>query len=243
MTCVRRLLIVPYGIETLFLHLYIGSRVSSFNRTLWNWNGDQGRCQTFNLAFNRTLWNWNFATDNLEKPTWSFNRTLWNWNKQRTFDHKLKRTFNRTLWNWNTFRTPGPKTMNVSFNRTLWNWNYGNTVVVLSNLRLLIVPYGIETDEVSRIYHFDLSFNRTLWNWNYICPGQPVHVVSFNRTLWNWNGYKSLYPDNILSLLIVPYGIETTYASKMGASASAFNRTLWNWNNWIVFPYLPVFSF
>ena len=119
------LLIVPYGIETVFHCRVIHSARNAFNRTLWNWNRISTCRKTDVPAFNRTLWNWNqmfFLAISNNLPT--FNRTLWNWNWFQPSMRLPCHAFNRTLWNWNASGPARTASWNT-FNRTLWNWNYG----------------------------------------------------------------------------------------------------------------------
>ena len=85
-----------------------------------------------------------------------------------------------------------------SFNRTLWNWN-------------LLLRYA---------FHRDIpAFNRTLWNWNRVSVCSYFGPTSaFNRTLWNWNTSLPSTPSFQQILLIVPYGIETTFLLAEGGS-------------------------
>ena len=137
-------------------------------------------------------------------------------------------SFNRTLWNWNFFISPSA-VLTPAFNRTLWNWNsvHSGRRHLLSGL--LIVPYGIEISAL-RLHTFHLlAFNRTLWNWNLLIifsgriectfnrtlwnwnqSDTQVGIIhsAFNRTLWNWNMFEKPLSSPVLTLLIVPYGIE-----------------------------------
>ena len=120
----KRLLIVPYGIETIFNYSF---------RITW-------------LTFNRTLWNWNFLSMQVGfwiRPT--FNRTLWNWNIVSAPAGHLYASFNRTLWNWNNELNALFTSSTDPFNRTLWNWNNKSDGRLTKDRSLLIVPYGIET--------------------------------------------------------------------------------------------------
>ena len=108
-------------------------------------------------------------------------------------------------WNY-IFPGEGVRT----FNRTLWNWNLWRFIHHLLVVQLLIVPYGIETQ-----------------NWNQT-QGQSG---AFNRTLWNWNNLKHLFYQHFINLLIVPYGIETQKTITLTRAEQTFNRTLWNWNH------------
>ena len=118
----------------------------------------------------------------------TFNCTLWNWNSIIRLKHYRIRTFNCTLWNWNINRRSVLRRIKFSFNCTLWNWNFSGRTADSRGIRLLIVPYGIETS-----VFFPLPL--------YDCP--------FNCTLWNWNTLTQQAIQQAESLLIVPYGIET----------------------------------
>ena len=61
----RRLLIVPYGIETGNASM-MNWPIRPFNRTLWNWNSPERFFLLGSLPFNRTLWNWNYASHGKE---------------------------------------------------------------------------------------------------------------------------------------------------------------------------------
>ena len=107
--------------------------------------------------------------------------------RKRLMKRDEARAFNRTLWNWNRQN----KTINeffFTFNRTLWNWN------VMKRL----------------LFGDRLTFNRTLWNWNNVGAAIFLLTNTFNRTLWNWNCVECTVEQTEKTLLIVPYGIETT---------------------------------
>ena len=116
----------------------------------------------------------------------------------------------------------------------LKQYHYNYTFFILL---LLIVPYGIETNNPCRWILPPSSFNRTLWNWNLsLFLFSTFDTFTFNRTLWNWNLFflfglyrgfstfnRTLWNWNLLqftpyarltNLLIVPYGIETQYWHK-----------------------------
>ena len=96
-----------------------------------------------------------------------------------------------------------------AFNRTLWNWNKQSNLQPLSRT----------------------TFNRTLWNWNVQVLIVKVQWISFNRTLWNWNSLPYEEEQADITLLIVPYGIETGLSlTSHSSKLLSFNRTLWNWN-------------
>ena len=102
-----------------------------------------------------------------------------------------------------------------------------------NNRHLLIVPYGIETGiGVTSVYN-KRTFNRTLWNWNRTKSSRSHPIKSFNRTLWNWNTLSISGIGKEVALLIVPYGIETLWHTKVKTSRLTFNRTLWNWNKYL----------
>ena len=119
-------------------------------------------------------------------------------------------TFNRTLWNWNIIKVKTLASANCAFNRTLWNWNHKSRAVCPTWWKLLIEPYGIETENTASSFPFRLPFNRTLWNWNLVASSSLAPAtMPFNRTLWNWN-------NNIDDVRV--------------SIVETFNRTLWNWN-------------
>ncbi len=73
-------------------------------------------------------------------------------------------------------------------------------------------------------------FNRTLWNWNLGAIGREECRSSLLIVPY---GIETTYIKNIKNpktLLIVPYGIETFAAGYACGAPPAFNRTLWNWN-------------
>ena len=82
---------------------------------------------------------------------------------------------------------------NNAFNRALWNWNIVPTPAAVAALKLLIVPYGIETADMNAFDFGHDAFNRTLWNWNELSGGMAKNTLPFNRTLWNWN-FQDLIP-------------------------------------------------
>ena len=142
--------------------------LSSFNRTLWNWNHSCGN----NLTISPFLL---IVPCGIEThfgffATYYRNRLLivpcgieTESDCGKRYDHAA---FNRTLWNWNLSRMMAC-ILTMSFNRTLWNWN---STSARTNFRPA------------------MSFNRTLWNWNlYADTGRTERIVAFNRTLWNWN--------------------------------------------------------
>ena len=98
-------------------------------------------------------------------------------------------TFNCTLWNWNHYRSMFIDEVLDTFNCTLWNWNntipFGNIFGIV----LLIVPYGIETDDAS---HLNVKLRNLL-----IVP-YGIETTSGRRRCVEAG-----------RLLIVPYGIET----------------------------------
>ena len=104
-----------------------------------------------------------------------------------------------------------------------WGWNQNCD-------RLLIVPYGIEIGSCSLRFVGSLTFNRTLWNWNRWPVPFKKSNRTFNRTLWNWNCFRAWSILAIVSLLIVPYGIEILLLYVNSVEVYTFNRTLWNWN-------------
>ena len=66
---------------------------------------------------------------------------------------------------------------------------------------VLIVPYGIETQNAMAENTKETSFNCTLWNWNI------------------QEGAKGVFA---LKVLIVPYGIETDYKYEIGKEYDTF---------------------
>ena len=68
------------------------------------------------------------------------------------------RTFNRTLWNWNSPHLVYRVRISAAFNRTLWNWNQERRPDNRYWIRLLIVPYGIETILQPCIVHTPMAF-------------------------------------------------------------------------------------
>ena len=118
-----------------------------------------------------------------------------------------------------------------TFNRTLWNWNQNDLQFVLSLYRLLIVPYGIETQKCDE-YLPGHSLLIVPYGIETIVSVDAIpRQESFNRTLWNWNGEPGKDGKTYYTLLIVPYGIETrVMLYDMYEDILTFNRTLWNWN-------------
>ena len=76
-----------------------------------------------------------------------------------------------------------------TFNRTLWNWNFVSAPPVRHSAKLLIVPYGIETQHTQRAG----------------IARQMLLIVPY--------GIETEHGEDDASarecLLIVPYGIET----------------------------------
>ena len=102
----------------------------------------------------------------MKKKKKAFNRTLWNWNPAAIAIGQTGNAFNRTLWNWNMCRMLSREKSPYTFNRTLWNWNFSTIKHTCICIKLLIVPYGIETGKFFIQDTATDSFNRTLWNWN-----------------------------------------------------------------------------
>ena len=131
--------------------------------------------------------------------------------KWRKYNITRNYTFNCTLWNWNVLLTQIEIFLHLPFNCTLWNWNPFRDDVNHVLFLLLIVPYGIETQQKEVQIHILISLlivpygieteNRT--------NEQSRSVMPFNCTLWNWNITAILERVFQVFLLIVPYGIET----------------------------------
>ena len=138
------------------------------------------------------------------------NRTLWNWNFVLVWIFEYKEASNRTLWNWNSLRRNVSQRENklliVPYGIETDNRIDGTSFYLL----LLIVPYGIETAEILSSAFDNRTSNRTLWNWNlqFRMDSTLDHSAS-NRTLWNWNAQRAGATCPRCDLLIVPYGIET----------------------------------
>ena len=116
-------------------------------------------------------------------------------------------SFNRTIWNWNNLSSLF-LSKKTAFNRTIWNWNSLTTWKTFRRASLLIVPYGIETEDLLLRPVGQSPFNRTIWNWNYIIRNPSFDYSAFNRTIWNWNRSPAM---------------SRTWSR-------TFNRTIWNWN-------------
>ena len=74
---------------------------------------------------------------------------------------------------------------------------------------LLIVPYGIETVSASKVEFLRTSFNRTLWNWNFCPELSPIYPFGLLIVPYGIETPIPLYGWVSYILLIVPYGIET----------------------------------
>ena len=174
------LLIVPYGIETIFslasitvpslLIVPYGIETTT-NEDFINW---------FFLPFNRTLWNWNSLSSFPQSPGWPLLIVPYG---IETIIYIIKYSWHILLivpYGIETYLAPfvgivrygllivpyGIETVTAdltkfvwaSFNRTLWNWNEGLTLSNAREARLLIVPYGIETRLARMIEAFEKHF-------------------------------------------------------------------------------------
>ena len=107
------------------------------------------------------------------------------------------------------------------------NW----CIVFLFSEKLLIVPYGIETDVDWIGSKGRNTFNCTLWNWNSdltssITLTPFLLIVPYGIE----TQFHSVAIDSHFLLLIVPYGIETSIIWSSRKNSLSFNCTLWNWN-------------
>ena len=113
--------------------------------------------------------------------------------------YALNHAFNRTLWNWNAGRTGPVVCCFPPFNRTLWNWNWCSMWFHQHAIRLLIVPYGIETPA-----------------WRIVKVCVSLLIVPYGIETLHGNRRA----DHQGALLIVPYGIETTFVIYIGSDGT-----------------------
>ena len=120
---IGRLLIVPYGIETVRGML----SPSSFKLLI----------VPYGIETNRVI--------DLSACSWSFNCTLWNWNEAKPLWHWKKIKLLIVPYGIETPLQVIILREGVTFNCTLWNWNEPASRPLWIPPQLLIVPYGIET--------------------------------------------------------------------------------------------------
>ena len=124
----------------------------------------------------------------LRHPEIALNCTCWNWNDGKMYAVleicgselyllELKH-FYWVFCSW-PFRP---------LNCTCWNWNQVISILGGQAIGLWIVPVGIETLDVLRIWNKIDSLNCTCWNWNQVTMLESsIAVAALNCTCWNWN--------------------------------------------------------
>ena len=119
----------------------------SFNRTLWNWNYRIYRSRSKSSSL--LIVPYGIETDLLPQFLILSLLLIVPYGIETlycTLYAQAYVTFNRTLWNWNILSLRIAE-CTQTFNRTLWNWNFCGISVLVSHTDLLIVPYGIETEQ------------------------------------------------------------------------------------------------